>query len=139
MKTGRNGPIVRAVPTGYTDDHARAGVRARLPAIDTFANQYPDYEITVENPEFTSICPKTGLPDFGTVTIRYTPKRKVLELKSLKLYLLAFRDVGIFQENAVNRILDDVVKACRPKRCVVRGEFMPRGGLRTVVEAAHPR
>lgn len=125
--------------TGYTDRHARAGVRAKLPAIDTFANQYRDYEITVENPEFTSICPKTGLPDFGTVTIRYTPNKRVLELKSLKMYLLAFRNVGIFQENAVNRILDDVVRACRPKRCVVRGEFMPRGGLHTIVEATHPR
>ena len=123
----------------YTDDHARAGVRAKLPAIATFANQYPDYEITVDNPEFTSICPKTGLPDFGTITIRYVPAKRILELKSLKEYQHAFRNLGIFQENVVNRMLEDVVKACKPKSCVVRGEFRPRGGLATVVEASFPR
>ena len=124
---------------GYTPKHARAGLGAKLPPIECFPNQYPDYEITIENPEFTSICPKTGLPDFGTITIRYVPNKKVLELKSLKLYQHAYRSLGIFQENAVNRILRDVVKACRPKRCIVRGEFRPRGGLQSVIEARHPR
>jgi 7-cyano-7-deazaguanine reductase len=125
--------------SGYTPRHARSGLDARFPALEVFPNQFPDYEITVENPEFTSICPKTGLPDFGVVTIVYTPRKSVLELKALKLYLTAYRNVGIFQENAVNRILRDVVKACAPKRCVVRGDFRPRGGLRTLVEARFPK
>lgn len=124
--------------TGYTPQHARGGIDVALPAIDVFPNQYPGYEITVENPEFTSICPKTGLPDFGVVTIVYTPRKLVLELKSLKLYQIAYRNVGIFQENAVNRILRDVVKACKPVRCLVRGDFRPRGGLHTVIEARFP-
>jgi 7-cyano-7-deazaguanine reductase len=125
--------------TGYSAEHARAGLSARLPAIDVFPNQFPGYEITVVDPEFTSICPKTGLPDFGTITIVYTPSRLVLELKSLKLHLHAYRNLGIFQENAVNRVLREVVRACRPRRCLVRGEFRPRGGLHTRIEARFPR
>ncbi len=124
---------------GYSDRHAQAGIRARLPELETWPNQYPDYEIEIHGLEFTSICPKTGLPDFGTLTIRYTPGRHCLELKSLKLYLLAYRNLGIFYENVVNRVLRDVVKAARPKRCVVRGEFSNRGGLRANVEARWPR
>lgn len=123
----------------YTDKEAKAGVKAKLPAIETFRNQFPDYEITVEIPEFTSVCPKTGLPDFGTIRIRYMPDKKVLELKSLKEYILSYRNLGIFYENVVNRILQDVVKACRPKSAIVTGEFNPRGGLRSIVEARHPR
>jgi 7-cyano-7-deazaguanine reductase len=123
----------------YTDREARAGLSARLPALETFANQFPDYTITIEIPEFTSVCPKTGLPDFGTITIRYVPARRVLELKSLKDYILAYRNLGIFYENAVNRILEDIVRACRPKSAVVTGAFNPRGGIRSVIEAAHPR
>jgi len=123
----------------YTDEEATAGLKARLPAIETFANQFPDYEITVEAPEFTSVCPKTGLPDFGTIVIRYVPDRRVLELKSLKEYLLAYRNLGIFYENAVNRILKDIVRACRPKNATVTGEFNPRGGIRSAVEARYPR
>jgi 7-cyano-7-deazaguanine reductase len=123
----------------YTDEEATAGLKAKLPAIETFANQFPDYEITVEAPEFTSVCPKTGLPDFGTIVIRYVPDRRVLELKSLKEYLLAYRNVGIFYENVVNRILEDIVRACRPKNATVTGEFNPRGGIRSAVEARYPR
>lgn len=123
----------------YTAAHARAGIRAKLPALETWPNQFPGYEITTRFPEYTSVCPKTGLPDYGTITIHYQPNRKCLELKALKMYLLAFRDLGIFYENAVNRILRDIVAATRPRWCVVRGEFTPRGGLTTTVEARWPR
>jgi len=125
--------------TGYTDEHARAGLDAKFPPIDTFANQYPGYEIVVDDPEFTSVCPKTGLPDFGSISIRYMPAKSCLELKSLKEYLQCYRNLGIFQENVVNRVLEDVVRAARPVWCVVRGEFRPRGGISTTVEARWPR
>jgi 7-cyano-7-deazaguanine reductase len=118
---------------------ARAGLKKKLPVIETFPNQFPDYEITIEVPEFTSLCPKTGLPDFGIVTISYVPQSLCLELKSLKLYLLAYRNLGIFYENAVNRILDDIVAACKPVSAVVAGDFNPRGGIRSVIEARYPR
>jgi 7-cyano-7-deazaguanine reductase len=123
----------------YTPEHARSGVGAKLPDIETWRNQYQRYEITITIPEYTSICPRTGLPDFGTITIHYLPNKLCLELKSLKYYILAYRDLGIFYENAVNRILDDVARACRPKWAVVRGEFTTRGGMRTTVEARYPR
>jgi len=123
----------------YTGQHARSGTKAPLSEIETWPNQYRGYEITISIPEYTSICPRTGLPDFGTVTIQYLPGKLCLELKSLKYYILAYRNLGIFYENAVNRILDDVVRACRPKWAVVRGEFTTRGGMRTTVEAHHPR
>jgi len=123
----------------YTEKEAKAGLRARLPAIETFPNQFSDYEIHIDIPEFTSICPKTGLPDFGRVYIRYVPSASCLELKSLKMYILAYRNLGIFYENAVNRILRDVVKACQPARASVRGEFNPRGGLASIIEARYPR
>jgi 7-cyano-7-deazaguanine reductase len=100
--------------TGYTDLHASAGLDAKFPSIDTWANQFRGYEILVDDPEFTSVCPKTGLPDFD-------------------------RNLGIFQENIVNQILDDVVKACNPVWAKVVGDFRPRGGISTVVEATHPR
>ncbi|SPF52327.1 NADPH-dependent 7-cyano-7-deazaguanine reductase [Candidatus Sulfopaludibacter sp. SbA4] len=119
----------------YTDEHARAGVNAALPEIETWPNQYPDYEIEIVTPEFTSVCPKTGLPDFGKLVLRYAPDQRCLELKSYKMYLLAYRDLGIFQENAVNRVLGDVVKAARPKMATVIGDFSPRGGLGTIVTA----
>jgi 7-cyano-7-deazaguanine reductase len=124
---------------GYTDKEAKAGLKAKLPRIETFASQFPGTEIRIEIPEFTSVCPKTGLPDFGTLTIVYEPKARVLELKSLKEYLLAYRNLGIFYENAVNRVLEDVVAACRPVRAAVKGEFNPRGGLLSTVEARRPR
>jgi 7-cyano-7-deazaguanine reductase len=124
---------------GYTADHARAGIHTKLPRLETWPNQFPGYVITTRFPEYTSICPKTGLPDYGTLTIEYQPRKLCLELKALKIYLLAFRNLGIFYENAVNRILRDVVAATRPEWCVVRGEFTPRGGLTTTVEARWPR
>ena len=123
----------------YTDEHAAAGTRAALPDIETWPNQYRDYEIEIVMPEFTSVCPKTGLPDFGRLTLRYVPDRSCLELKSYKMYLLAYRDLGIFQENVVNRVLRDVVKAANPVHATVVGEFTPRGGLETVVTAIWQR
>lgn len=123
---------------GYTHRHAKAGLDAKMPKIDTFPNQFPnEYEITVAVPEYTSICPKTGLPDFGTLYIKYGPDKKILELKSLKMYVLKYRNLGIFYENAVNKILKDVVRACRPRWCVVRGEFTSRGGINSTVETAY--
>ena len=123
----------------YTKKHAEAGIKAKLPKIACFPNQYKKYEISISNPEFTSICPKSGLPDFGTIFIRYIPDKLCLELKSLKFYFLAYRNLGIFQENAVNRILDDAVSACRPKWMEVRGEFNVRGGLKSEIIAKYPR
>jgi 7-cyano-7-deazaguanine reductase len=123
----------------YTAEHARAGIRAQLPKLETWPNQFPGYEITTRFPEYTSVCPKTGLPDYGTITIRYEPRKRCLELKALKMYLLGYRDLGIFYENAVNRILRDIVETARPAWCIVRGEFTPRGGLTTTIEATWPR
>ncbi len=123
----------------YTDEHARAGVEAPLPEIETWPNQFGDYEIEIVMPEFTSVCPKTGLPDFGKLVLRYVPDRRCLELKSFKMYLLAYRDLGIFQENIVNRVLRDVVKAAKPLSATVVGDFAPRGGLNTIVTAAWQR
>jgi 7-cyano-7-deazaguanine reductase len=125
--------------TGYTDDHAKAGLDAKFPEIDTWQNQFAGYEILVDDPEFTSVCPKTGLPDFGVLTIRYCPRETCLELKSLKEYLFTYRNLGIFQENIVNQVLNDVVKACNPVWAVVKGDFRPRGGISTIVEATYPR
>src|ERR1700712_1430201 len=125
--------------TGYTDDHAKAGLDVKFPAIETWRNQFPMYEILIDDPEFTSVCPKTGLPDFGVLTIRYMPKEKCLELKSLKEYLFTYRNLGIFQENIANQVLDDVVKATDPVWCEVKGDFRPRGGISTVVTARYPR
>lgn len=120
----------------YTDEHASAGVRAELPEIETWPNQYRNgCEIEITMPEFTSLCPKTGLPDHGTLTLRYVPDKFCLELKSLKMYTLAYRNLGIFQENAVNRMLEDIVKAARPVRATLEGEFMPRGGMYTRITA----
>ncbi len=128
----------------YTAEHARArfgraGIHAKLPKIETWPNQFPGYVITTRFPEYTSVCPKTGLPDSGTITIHYLPAKHCLELKSLKMYLLAYRNLGIFYENAVNCILRDILAAARPVWCVVRGEFTPRGGLSTTVLARWPR
>jgi len=123
----------------YTEKEAKSGLKEKLPPIDTFPNQFPDYEIKIEIPEFTSICPITGLPDFGNIVIRYVPKEQCLELKSLKMYILAYRNLGIFYENAVNRILEDIVKVCRPVSTSVTGEFNPRGGMKSIIEAHYPR
>ena len=122
----------------YTRKHAESGVKAVLPAIECWPNQFPGYEITITIPEYTAVCPKTGLPDFGTITIQYEPKALCLELKSLKDYINAYRDIGIFYENAVNRILKDIVKACKPGWAIVRGDFHVRGGMKSIVEARYP-
>lgn len=112
----------------------------KLPRLAAWANQYPDrdYEIVFHVQEFTCVCPKTGLPDFATFTIRYVPDKKCVELKSFKLYLTAFRDVGIFHEHVTNRILDDLVNALRPRRMLITGRFHTRGGIQTDVAAAYP-
>jgi 7-cyano-7-deazaguanine reductase len=123
----------------YTPEHAESGLDAKFPEIETWPNQFPNYEIVIDIPEFTSVCPKTGLPDFGTLWIRYMPNRDCLELKSLKEYLTGYRNLGIFQENIVNRVLEDVVRASKPKWAEVKGEFRPRGGIGTVVIARYPR
>jgi 7-cyano-7-deazaguanine reductase len=123
----------------YTDEHAAAGLDFDFPAIETWPNQFPGYEIVIENPEFTSVCPKTGLPDSGCLTLRYMPHQSCLELKSLKEYWFTYRNLGIFQENVVNQVLEDVVKACAPVWAVVTGKFLPRGGISTTVEARWPR
>ena len=125
--------------SGYTDDQAKSGLDAKLSAIEVWPNQFNGYEITIQIPEFTSICPKTHLPDFGTVTIQYLPDKVCLELKALKYYILGYRNLGIFYENAMNRILDDVVLACHPIWAVVRGEFNIRGGMKSIIEARYPR
>ena len=121
---------------GYTEEHARAGLNAKLPEIETFPSQFPNYEIEIVIPEFTSVCPKTGLPDFGKITVRYVPDKLCLELKSLKMYELSYRNLGIFYENVVNRMLRDIVKACRPVSITVTGEFAPRGGIYSKVTAS---
>ena len=121
----------------YTDEHASAGVRAPLPEIETWPNQYATgYEIEIVMPEFTSVCPRTGLPDHGKLTLRYVPDKLCLELKSLKMYTLEYRNLGIFQENVVNRMLKDVVKAVRPRSATLIGEFTPRGGVYTKITAS---
>ncbi len=107
--------------------------------LETFENQYVgrDYSIEIVCPEFTSVCPKTGQPDFGTLTITYTPELRCVELKSLKLYLQQFRNEGIFYEHATNRILDDLVAAIQPRRITLVAEFTPRGGISTKVTARY--
>ena len=123
----------------YTDEHAEAGIDAPLPEIETWPNQYPGYEIEITIPEFTSVCPKTGLPDFGQLTLRYVPDKLCLELKSFKMYTLAYRNLGIFYENVVNRFLQDVVAAAKPVSASVTGEFTPRGGLHSRITATYAR
>jgi 7-cyano-7-deazaguanine reductase len=124
---------------GYTEKHARAGLKEKLPRLDVIANQFKGYKISVIIPEYSSLCPRTGMPDVGTITIEYEPDAYFVELKSLKYYILGYRNLGIFYENAVNRILRDFVKAVKPRWVRVRGEFRPRGGINTVVEAKHGR
>ncbi len=108
---------------------------AVFPAVEVFPNQYPDrdYVITIDVPEFTSVCPKTGLPDFGTLTIDYVPDAQCIELKAFKYYMLAFRNHGIFYENVVNKVLDDIVAVAAPRAIRVTGEFSARGGISTTV------
>jgi 7-cyano-7-deazaguanine reductase len=107
--------------------------------LETFPNPRPerDYEIAIRCPEFTSVCPKTGHPDFGEIAIRYVPGHSCIELKSLKYYLNGYRNEGIFYEAATNKILDDLVAACHPRRMTVTGAFTARGGITTTVVAEY--
>jgi 7-cyano-7-deazaguanine reductase len=124
----------------YTDAHAAAGVYAHFLDIECWPNQYSnDYQIEISMPEFTSVCPRTGLPDHGTITIRYVPDKLCLELKSLKLYMLAYRNLGIFQENVVNHFLEDCVRSAKPRQMTVTGEFQPRGGVYSSITASYSR
>ena len=109
--------------------------------LETFPNPRPerDYQITIRCPEFTSMCPKTGLPDFGEIRIVYTPDQSCIELKSLKYYLHEYRNQGVFYETLTNRILDDLVAACQPRRMVVTGAFTARGGITTSVDATYEK
>ena len=106
--------------------------------LEIVPNEYGnrDYTIEVSVPEFNCVCPRTSLPDFGTINITYVPNKSIVELKSLKLYMVKFRNVGIFHEHVTNRILDDFTKACKPKKIEVTGDFNPRGGIKTVVKSS---
>lgn len=110
-------------------------------SLETFPNPRPgrDYEIEIRCPEFTSVCPKTGLPDFGEIQIHYVPDQLCLELKALKYYMVGFRDKGIFYEAVTNQILDDLVDACQPRRMTVVGDFSVRGGISTAVTAVYEK
>jgi len=105
--------------------------------LDIVENEYQDreYTINVDVPEFNCVCPKTGLPDFGTLHIKYIPNKYIVELKSLKLYIVKFRNIGIFHEHVTNQILDDFKKACNPKQVEIIGDFNPRGGIKTTVSS----
>jgi len=119
------------LPTPPSPDQAR---------LEAFPNPSPRraYQVTFDCPEFTSLCPVTGQPDFAHITLDYWPRRQCVESKSLKLYFGSFRNQGCFAETIVNRILDDVVACCQPRRAVVTGRFTPRGGIAIVVTATHP-
>jgi len=134
----------KARKTGSTKKYGYEGlqedIRAlKFPKIETWTNKYPgrEYEIVITTSEFTSLCPKTNLPDFGTITIRYVPNKKCIELKSFKEYLIAYRNIGIFYEHTTNKILEDVVKACKPRRAEIEGRFNLRGGIGTTVIAKY--
>jgi len=119
-------------------EHLQDDIRnLKTPAIDTWTNQYSDREYTIELtvPEFTCVCPKTGLPDFATIKICYVPEQKCIELKSFKEYIVFYRNAGIFHEHVVNKILDDFVRACNPRSVEIIGDFNVRGGIKTVVKA----
>jgi 7-cyano-7-deazaguanine reductase len=115
--------------------------RLKTLKIDVWKNKYPDkdYTIFLESDEFTCICPKTGLPDFATIRIQYKPDKYCIELKSFKLYLISYRNIGIFHEHVVNRILDDFISACRPRWANIIGEFKSRGGIKTSVTREHKK
>jgi 7-cyano-7-deazaguanine reductase len=123
--------------TPYPIDSPEQITTDKLDPIDYAWRERRDVEVEIRQPEFTSVCPMTGLPDFGTIIIRYVPDRKIIELKSLKYYLLQYRNVGIFYEHVVNRILDDLVTVLAPKRMNVIGDFTARGGIFTRVTAEY--
>ncbi|OGR78983.1 MAG: NADPH-dependent 7-cyano-7-deazaguanine reductase QueF [Elusimicrobia bacterium RIFCSPLOWO2_02_FULL_39_32] len=116
---------------------SRKGLDVPLPKMESFPTQFKNYKITICVPEYTSICPKTGLPDFGVITLTYIPNQSCVELKSFKYYVHAYRNIGIFYENAVNRILKDFISVCKPKWVYIKGEFTPRGGITTTIEAEY--
>ncbi|PIV18512.1 MAG: NADPH-dependent 7-cyano-7-deazaguanine reductase QueF [Elusimicrobia bacterium CG_4_10_14_3_um_filter_49_12_50_7] len=120
-------------------DCATSGIKAKLPAIDVWRNTYKKYEIVIEYPEFNTICPLAGLPDIGTLVIRYVPDKYCVEMKSLKLYLVSYRNLGIFQENAVNKVLEDIVKYVKPKSATVECLFNARGGMSSKITAKYKR
>ncbi|MBW1989267.1 MAG: NADPH-dependent 7-cyano-7-deazaguanine reductase QueF [Deltaproteobacteria bacterium] len=122
-----------------TQKNAKQPDRGVLSAMDYQYAGTRDIEIVIEQPEFTSLCPMTGLPDFGTITVTYVPAQKIVELKSLKYYFLQYRNHGIFYEHAVNRILEDLVAVLSPKRLSVTGCFTPRGGIRTTATASYEK
>ena len=124
---------LRSTKLGYNERHAKSGITVPLPDIETFPNQYKGYEITIEIPEYTAICPKTNLPDFGTITLHYMPDNECLELKSLKLYLQQYRNHGAFYEDVTNRILDDLVAITQPRSMRIVAAFTPRGGIHSTV------
>jgi len=107
--------------------------------LEAFPNKYPkrDYQVVLESAEFTAVCPITGQPDFGTITVNYVPDKLIIESKSLKLYLWSYRDKGIFHEEVINKILDDIVKIAKPRRCEVTGFFNARGGIAINVTASY--
>ena len=113
----------------------------RTPQIEVWENKYSEkeYAITLDIPEFTCICPKTGLPDFAIIKIEYSPDKYCIELKSFKLYTIFYRDIGIFHEHVINRILDDFVKSCKPRWAKIAAEFNPRGGIITTVTREYKR
>jgi len=118
-----------------------APVQVELPAIETFENRYPGrrYNILIECPEFTSMCPKTGLPDFGTISVNYIPDAQCIELKAFKYYILGYRNIGMFYENIANKILDDIIAAVDPLWIEVTADFTPRGGINTIVTVTHDK
>jgi 7-cyano-7-deazaguanine reductase len=124
-----------------SEERSRDGATAKPSTdLEVFPNPKPgrEYEIKFECGEFTCLCPRTGQPDFATLTITYVPDRECIELKSLKLYLWSYRNVGAFHEDVTNRILDDLVSACSPRKMTVVSDFFVRGGIHTVVTAGHP-
>ena len=127
---------------GKTYEGLQGHIRKLItPKISVWSNQYPDkeYVVRMEVPEFTCICPKTGLPDFACITIEYSPQKYCIELKSLKMYTIFFRDIGIFHEHVINKMLDDFVGACKPRWAKITGTFNPRGGITTTVSAEYKR
>ena len=112
---------------------------ARLPELEVVDNHYSDrdYVIRFEIPEFNCVCPKTGLPDFATLTVEYVPAKKLVELKSLKLYINAYRNLGVFHEHVANRVMDDLVKATKPRKLRLSADFNVRGGIHTVVKSGY--
>jgi len=115
--------------------------KLKTPAIEVWKNQYPDreYAVTLDVPEFTCICPKTGLPDFANIRIEYAPQRFCVELKSFKMYTIFYRNIGIFHEHLVNKMLEDLVKASHPRWLKITAEFNPRGGIKTTVSREYRR